>query len=185
MQGIREICSCIYRSVTHLFAGTGHNHTFQCAQDFLAGIFFIQLLFKCPVYYKGDKACDEMGTDVVFCLKIYRTGPEAGLHNPETFLNLPAFLIDSYNLIYSHVVKVRTYGIETIIAFLFLNGICIQVNPLFGADFPVFRCFISGYKPVGIILVFGPLLVVPAVNKLQGPFHLPVPDFPLVVFIFQ
>ena len=72
-----------------------------------------------------------MGSDMILGLQIYWPCLKVCLHNPETFFNLPSLLIDLYDLIYTHVAQIGTYGIETIIAFFFQDSICIQVNQFF------------------------------------------------------
>ena len=124
-----------------------------------------------------------MGSDMILSLQIYWSCLKVCLHDPKTFFNLPALLIDLYDLIYTHVAQIGTYGIETIIAFFFQDNICIQVNQFFRTDFASLCRFFSHNKPMRIILVFRPLLIVPAVDQLLCPIDLAFPYLSLIALI--
>jgi len=124
-----------------------------------------------------------MGSDMILSLQIYWPCLKVCFHDPETFFNLPALLIDFYDLICIHVAQIGTYGIETIIAFFFQDSICIQVNQFFRTDFAILCRFFPHNKPVRIILVFRPLLIVPAIDQFLCTIDLAFPYLSLIVFI--
>lgn len=86
--------------------------------------------------------------------EIYGACLEIGFHNAEAFFDFPALFIDPDNLINPHVIKVRAYGIETVIKFFFLNDGRIEINHFPGTDLAVFCGCFTCYKPMRIIWFF-------------------------------
>ena len=185
MERVCQVCPCINGRISKLFSWMRHPHFPQGIYDLFAGISFLQLFFKDSVDHKGNKACKEMGLDMLLGLQIYGTFLKVCLHAPEAFFDLPALLIELYDLIDTHVVQIGTYGIEAIVAFFFLDGIYIQINQFFRTDFTILCRFFPYNKPVGVILIFRPLLVVLAVDQLLGPCDLSFSYLPLIVFILD
>ena len=126
-----------------------------------------------------------MGTNVVLRPQEYGTRFEICFHDPEAFLDLPAFLIDSDNFIHPHIFKVRAYGIETVITFFFMNDIRVQADDFFRTEFAIFCYFFSVDEPMGVVLVLRALFIVSTVNKPLGAFDLSFSNLSLIVFIFR
>ena len=96
----------------------------------------MQLLLQNPKGKQRNEADKEMSFYPVFTLEVYQPRLKFGFHNPETFLDLPAFFVDAYDLFYAHIFQVRAYGIEAVIFFFFKDCVRVKIRDFFCACFP-------------------------------------------------
>ena len=118
MQGIGKVCPCVCRHIPELFTGTRHHHVTQGADHLVTCVFTAEFLFKYPEYKERYVTGEEVRPYAVLPLQEYRACLEFCLHYAEAFLCFPAFPVDVYYLMNTHVRKVRAYGIEPVIHFL-------------------------------------------------------------------
>lgn len=121
----------------------------------------------------------------VFTLVEYWACLKLGLHDPETFLHLPAFFIDTYDLVCAHFIKIRAYRAETVICFFLGDLICVKVWRFFCTYFLGFCHHSPGHETVWVILILRAQLVSSAFYKLLCAVYLSLADLTLIVLIFE
>ena len=182
MQSVGKIRSCILGDITF----TGHHqhvHFLQCFYDGFAGIFIIKFFLEDPVEDQGCEAGNEMRCDPVFPAKVNRPCLKFAFHNPETFLDLPSFLVDAYNRRY-FVLQVCTDGIKAIIPFFLPDDFFIDRRDQVVSDLTVSSVMVLPDKSFRIILCF-PLQRRRIVRKLCGACKLPGTDTAMIIAILK
>ena len=119
-----------------------------------------------------------MRCDPVLPAQIDRARKKLALHDAETFLDLPALLVDGYDLS-RFIFKICADCVKTIIAFFFRDPGAVKVAYSTGCGISVRGTVIGTDEALVIIL--------PGIKRLRGsdsglcPFDLPAPDPTLVV----
>ena len=124
-----------------------------------------------------------MCTDSFFLRMICGAGFEFCFHDTETFFNLPAFFIDSDNLVNPHILQVCAYGVKSIIHLFLLNDIGIQEGNILRTHFAIIGHNLMSNKTIRIILIFDSLFVCSMIDKFLCTFDLPSTDSALIPMV--
>ena len=121
----------------------------------------------------------------VFASQINRACFEFCLHYPETFLDLPTFLVYTDYLIDSHVINVCANGVETVILAFFFYESSIKIGHFNGAYLAVFGNGIFCYEAMRVILILRTLFILTTVDQFFCTIYLPLAYLTLIVSVLD
>ena len=121
---IRKVRPRIRRNVAR-FGESQEAHGVQPVDDLLTAILPLQPLLHIPKDHQRYKAGGEMRQYSVVFLQIDRPRLKLRLHDAEALFDLPATLVDGYDVFY-RVFQIRRHSVKPVILFFFPDPLFVE-----------------------------------------------------------